>query len=340
MGLALLPTNYNILFDALSRPRIGAYRTYFGNSLSDEQLHGCYQWNESVSLSFFKVITLIEIVMRNRMHYALSNHYHQTQKQVVDNSGLPFRRWTFSQQRTSGSATSCNWYEAGVLNNFSLSKIHELTHHKRNKQPLVGRRKPSPDDVVSSLTFGFWSSLIDKAPAIAWAQVLGNIFPKHRATSAGQWINAAHKQRLIFRLQLIRDFRNRIAHHEPIWKLPPLLDERPPRQGQQRAVLQPATTNPSESIRRLRMIYSKHTELLRWMSQEIYDDLQASTLHKHILWLCSEEGLNAHINRSELMPISMKPARFKRELQSILRSKRVTYLHRDGRNLIATQPIP
>lgn len=335
----MLPKDLNILFNALSGPRVGAYRRYFGHDYTNEMVHGCYQWNEEVSSAFFKVITLIEIVMRNRMHSRLSQYYLETPKKVVRDCSVSYKNWAFLESATFGNAQSCNWYEAGTLETKSLSKVHNKTHHFRNKRPLSSSRRPSPDDVISSLTFGFWSSIIDKCPNISWGDILGDIYPKHRATASNQWHTETHKIRLVYRLQLVRDFRNRIAHHEPLWKLPNLLDERPPLSNQQRRIIEPATTTPAQSIRRLRKIYSKFTELLRWISQDIYLDLQASTIHQHLLWLCSEEGLNAHINRSKMMPVSIKPSRFKRELQSIIRRKKMIYVCSNERNLIAIQPI-
>lgn len=106
-----------------------------------------------------------------------------------------------------------------------------------------------------------------------------------------------------------------------------------------RDILSGPTTNSTDSIRRLRNIYKRCTELLKWVSKEIYDDLMKSSVHKHMLWLCSDAGLEAHINRGELMPISMKASRFKRELTSILKSRKMTYLYHGGRNVMMTHPI-
>jgi hypothetical protein len=331
------PQDLNIVFDSLSAPRISSYRNYFGGHLTDRQIFGCYQWNESVSQAFFKVITLVEIVMRNKMHTSLSQQYYGTQKKVV--SDRRPHNWNYINTTTIGAANSCNWYETGCLPKKSQSKVHAKTHHHRNGSRLQGARRPSPDDVISSLTFGFWSSLVDKCPNIQWDQILGDIFPKHRATGSNQWGVITHRKRLTYRLELVRDFRNRIAHHEPLWKLPDILDETPPTNGGQRAVQFPATTTPQESITRLRAIYSKHTELLRWLSPEIHRDLKESTHHQHLLWLCSIDGLDAHLNRSEALPISMKPSRFKRELLSVIKNKKTTYLHMKGKNIMSTFPI-
>jgi len=339
------PTNLKELFSALSPPRINAYKSYFGPNLNDLEVFGCYQWNESVSHAFFKLLTLIEVVMRNRMHAALSKHYFGANKSIIQNAKN--NQWLTNPYSTLGHQDSCNWYNVTLgntrlLNNVSLKKIHNITHHPRNGTPLTGNKMPSPDDVVSSLTFGFWSSLVEKCPNIDWDIILKDIFPKHRTSNSNQWTSNIEQQKLSFRLELIRNFRNRLAHHEPIWKFGELLSEsRTSVSGQPstRAVLDGPTTTPAHSIRRLRSVYRKHTELLRWTSEDIYKDYEESTLHRQILWLCSEDGLTAHKERSSNNLESMSPCKFKREISSIIRNKKPALLIKGGRNVAALQHI-
>jgi hypothetical protein len=328
----------NVIFDALSRPRMNAYRRFFGTTLRDTQIYGCYLWNESLCQSFFRTLTLIEIVLRNRLHSSLSIHYYPNAKVVVNN--IKQRTWTSSPINTVGTPDSCNWYETpSVLNLKSQEKITNVTHHYRNGTPLSGPAKPTPDDVVSTMQFGFWSSLIEKNPNINWSAILGQVFPKHRATSSNQWASKSQQERLSNRIELLRTIRNRIAHHEPIWKLPPTLDETPVPRGQQRKVLHQAPTNPSESIARLREIYSKHTEFLRWMSPDLFLDLQKSSIHSHFLWLCSNDGLTAYINREAKMSERQCHSQVRRQLSSIIRSKQSVIVSKKGLNVLALHPI-
>lgn len=64
------------------------------------------------------------------------------------------------------------------------------------------------DRVVSSVTFGFWTYLFTRVPFRRGGSTLLQIFPA-KTVGLGQ--------RAIFNeLQTIKDFRNRIAHHEAI----------------------------------------------------------------------------------------------------------------------------
>lgn len=123
------PSDFKTMFSALSAPRVNAYKHYFGTSLSDDQIFGCYQWNESVSHSFFKLISLIEIVMRNQMHCALSKRYHTAHKKLVTN--FKNSSWPTTSSTTMGNQTSCNWYNSEVggqmlLNRKSMGNIHSV----------------------------------------------------------------------------------------------------------------------------------------------------------------------------------------------------------------------
>ena len=73
---------------------------------------------------------------------------------------------------------------------------------------MVNSNKYTPDKVVSSVSFGFWTYMFTKVPFRLGSQTLLQIFPNRQAGLG---------QKAIFKeLQLIKQFRNRIAHHEPI----------------------------------------------------------------------------------------------------------------------------
>ena len=68
--------------------------------------------------------------------------------------------------------------------------------------------KYTNDRVVSSVTFGFWTYLFNRVPFRLGGQSILQIFPG-RTKGLGQ--RAIYNE-----LQVIKAFRNRIAHHEAI----------------------------------------------------------------------------------------------------------------------------
>jgi len=75
-------------------------------------------------------------------------------------------------------------------------------------------RVPQADDVVAALSYGFWSSLVGPGGNCQyetqfWQPALVKAFP-HSASSRRATMSRS--------LESIRLFRNRIAHHEPIFR--------------------------------------------------------------------------------------------------------------------------
>jgi hypothetical protein len=78
---------------------------------------------------------------------------------------------------------------------------------------IKGGHSNNPDDIVAELNFGFWVGLIGPSyDATLWRQTL---FKGFLAKGGGQKRSAVHS-----RFNAIRRFRNRVAHHEPIFDRP------------------------------------------------------------------------------------------------------------------------
>lgn len=341
----------NSFFDAISNPRINSYKFYFGLTLSSNDLVACYQWNEAVSVSFFKLNNLIEIVLRNRFHSTLSQHFFTLPKEEVISTRVR-RNTPYSYQTTStlGTLSSCNWYNNQFLEKKTLQKVLDKTHHKRSGTPLTN--PISPDDLVASQTLGFWCSLISKNSAMPWDQILDKIFPNHRltksyianvhsslATVTNPWSVQDNIQMLSNRLELLNDFRNRIAHHEPIWKLNNLYDENPISTEKKGTILATQTTNKIETFQRLNLIHRRFIELLRWVDKNLAKDYQQSPNYHHLEWLISSIGFDSYIDRYKNSSTSIKSTLLKRNLNSLLRHQQCIYVHKDNSNIYALLPI-
>jgi hypothetical protein len=208
---------------ALSHARLSSYRSFF-NAADDAEALGLYQWNDDLSAVLFRTISLVEVVLRNQFHHALSLRY-----------------------GVMGAYGSKDWYCHVALDPRSQSKIVGITHYKQRHQMLPRVPGPSPDDVVSGLTFGFWPHLLDLKKdlhhqAVDWGPILVDVLRGHRQRQATYWAKPKHRDALFARLDLCNELRSRIAHHEPIWKLGSLMQEGRPRPGVPSASIE----NPSK----------------------------------------------------------------------------------------------
>ena len=136
-----------------------------------------YQYNIKLSQRFYGVIGMFEIMLRN----AINAHY----KQYFNDDN-----WIINQARPNGLLEQ------------------EASEILRIQRTYTNMGVYNNDKMVASFTFGFWTYLFTRRNYRIGGKTLLQIFP-----------NKAHglKQTDIYKqLTAIREFRNRIAHHEPI----------------------------------------------------------------------------------------------------------------------------
>ena len=173
------------LQNSLSPERIA---TYGAETNGDrEKALRLYTWNTAISAAFYGPLQGLEVALRNAMHRQLETMYGPA---WYDNPACGF--------------------DAGTLNRIDRAK-QNLRH---------GGYAVDPPHLVAELSFGFWVSLLGRggkgrAPDIGkknydmtlWRPALYKAFPDSRKSRAD-----THKP-----LDYLRTFRNRIAHHEPVF---------------------------------------------------------------------------------------------------------------------------
>jgi len=163
--------NYDDYEDLFSKPRLDKYKCACNED--EQKALELYMLNIEMSKTFFGVLSLFEIVLRN----AIDKHY---------------KRY-FSDD---------DWISNQADNGFFPEHKKTSVYREREKETY------SPDSMVSALSLGFWTEMFSSHCFKKGNQTLLKIFPNKQ-----KGVN----QKLIFNeLKEIRDFRNRIAHHESI----------------------------------------------------------------------------------------------------------------------------
>lgn len=173
------------LESSLSPERI---RTYVKETRGDRELAlRLYTWNTAISAAFYGPLQGLEVALRNALHRELSIKY------------------------------GADWYDnpACGLDDSTLSRID-----KAKTRLGRGGYAIDPPHVVAELPLGFWVSLLGRGGRAAppergrknyemtlWRPALYKSFPHSRRNRAD-----THRP-----LDYLRTFRNRIAHHEPIF---------------------------------------------------------------------------------------------------------------------------
>ena len=165
----------------LSPDRLASYHRETGNDL--EQSLRLYSWNTEISAAFYAPLQGLEICLRNALHRELATVY-----------GL-------------------HWYD----NRATGLTPQARDHIDRARRELL--RESKPDDaphIVAALPFGFWERLLTHGPRgkrnyeiTLWRPALHKAFP-HAQPRRRQTVHAP--------IQQLRNLRNRIAHHEPIFR--------------------------------------------------------------------------------------------------------------------------
>lgn len=146
-----------------------------------------YTWNTALSAAFYGPLQGLEIALRNALHRELTATY--------------------------GS----EWY------NNAAAKLSAATKQKISEAARELTQRGYPSDtphIVANLSFGFWVSLLGKGGGdrsdhrrssydmTLWRPALYRAFPAFRGA----------RKDIHRRFDYLRTFRNRIAHHEPIFE--------------------------------------------------------------------------------------------------------------------------
>lgn len=151
-----------------------------------------YQWNLRLAEALLPSLNYLEVGLRNGLNRVIA--------------GLYGADWLLTIPPKLG---------------LSFQDIRDIDDLKDDIQATKGY-PAKHDDVLARLGFGFWVAFFHKRYISGlWSRgknPLVSVFPNMAP--------ALRTRELVFaRLRTIKALRNRIAHHEPIWKMTPTVDE-------------------------------------------------------------------------------------------------------------------
>jgi hypothetical protein len=167
---------------SISDDRLSRYRPTGASSDRDLDTLVNYFWNMALAESLHCSLCSVEVALRNAIHNAVSQHF--------------------------GTAT---WYDQRGL----LDQHQFLEVNKAKDRIAANRRTVTPGRVVGQLPFGFWVTILSRNyHARLWrannSATLRQAFPR---------VPASMRQRgtIQNRFNGIRELRNSVFHHEPIF---------------------------------------------------------------------------------------------------------------------------
>ena len=157
---------------ALSQARFAPYLAECGGDVAAAWCR--YIWDIQLSMAFYPLLHFAEVALRNALHRELTAQF-----------GRP------------------DWWSVARLNQHEQLKIKRA----EEKTSAHGRPGCKADDLVASLTFGFWVQLVSRAyDRVLWVPALHRAFPNYHGRR-----DALHAD-----LMEVLKLRNRVMHHEPI----------------------------------------------------------------------------------------------------------------------------
>ncbi len=220
-------------------------------------------WNTELSINLNVLIGYLEIALRNSVHRTLSSFV------------------------SNGASNSIHWYDNSRANltTDSKRKITDIRTDKRTHTPISPA--PSPDEIISRLTFGFWPNALNSLDKRYTNTTLASIFPNHLFTqNPTLWNFKANIKTVISPLYEINTLRNRIAHHESVWKFSSVNDGN--------IVLQQESKNITDSIARFTRFLNQYDEVIRAIDLDLYNDLLNSSWRNKVEFLLSPKGVDRY----------------------------------------------
>ena len=167
----------------LSKPRYDRY--LIASAYNDDRARLLYNAGIALSEAFHPLISQFEVVLRNAIDSVLAKHFN-------DNSWVINEKAGFMNDRSLEKS------------NFYLRKCVETVENKlrKTKTPVTSGK------VISDQTFGFWIAFFEPANYRLMNGRPIQIF-KHKPAFE-------NRASIYAKLEMIRDFRNRVNHCEPI----------------------------------------------------------------------------------------------------------------------------
>jgi hypothetical protein len=182
------------LFAALSHARL---RSYLAEAENDrERALELYEWNLRLSGALWIPVGITEVALRNAMSAAISRE-----------ARFGYEKWPTSVDFRALISDPRREQLESPLDSAVRTATKVLRARHSSEERDGAHRVVTANDVIADLNFGFWARLLDRRlDQELWRTTLHTAFVPKSSRPALQ--SACHR---------IRQLRNRLAHHEPVW---------------------------------------------------------------------------------------------------------------------------
>lgn len=215
-------TNLVELERLVSPERLSSYACLTGTTDTSSLLRA-YLWNKRLSSALFPVLQCLEVSLRNSIHSAACTHFRNQNwfDQLTRYHGDAQFRKELAHPST-GVSFGNDWYRRGVSkgrrqNRKVWKSRHEMMLERAKRQLQKAGKASTPGAIIAELTFGFWTKLFERGyfdptdQRLPWPHIEHLVFPT--LTPVERRFSSVHPK-----LLTLNQLRNRLSHHEPVWK--------------------------------------------------------------------------------------------------------------------------
>ncbi len=165
----------------ISKERLEPYLKYHSGDFEKSVAH--YKANIEISETFYTMLSILEIALRNNFDFQLKRKFNND-----------------------------NWFEnpefIKIVSRFQIDRVSEARNNILREKKIITTGK-----IISELSFGFWTSLLDsKFEKTLWKNI--------RLAFPNCPKSIRKRKTMSSKFNGIRKFRNRIFHHESVtWSI-------------------------------------------------------------------------------------------------------------------------
>ncbi|MGB0942699.1 MAG: CAAX protease [Marinomonas sp.] len=193
----------SLIDELITNERLNSYAPIFKHA-DDVELVGAYLWNMHVCASLYPLLTAAEVTLRNAIDTALTKSL-----------GRFWWRSNRLHYKSFNQAQNEPFVVKAIKTNFSKA-FDQVKRDKRDRYS-IRRATPTHHEVIAKTEFSTWEFILDHefmGPNLIWPTNLGSVFRGSWSTNkAGKLLSSTKDL-----VKTTREFRNRVSHHEPVWK--------------------------------------------------------------------------------------------------------------------------
>jgi hypothetical protein len=210
----------------ISSPRLNSYKVIIGNDNAAE-LIGAYNWNKNVSTAIYPILQCLEITLRNALNLNVKDHFNMSDwySFLLKQGGNK----KFIDELKVKPDLNVNFFRNGISIGPRNKRKRWTSYHENMLKTAIKRlhnanKTATSNAIIAELMFGFWVGLFEQsyrdieANNSIWPHIESSVFPNLSQQDRNSSL-------IHTKLLELKTLRNRISHHEPVWKFSTVMDK-------------------------------------------------------------------------------------------------------------------